>query len=152
MDSIKKDSRQARDAIRWLENQFKNGNRFLRAQADNEKHQHHNHHHHLDSSLKKKDLDLWRFYQLIDCCKYFQEETNLNDESKKLDVVTLLVNSDINDKHKTDPKSYFSIAKQNSKFKFLSKARIQMTNCCILFSDIQLQNIKDFHSKLNLLK
>ena len=111
MDSIKKDSRQARDAIRWLENQFKHGNRFLRAQTDNEKHSTHQ----ADSSLKKKDLDLWRFYQLIDCCKYFQEDTNLNDESKKLDIVTLLTNSECNEKHKSDPKSYFNIAKQNSK-------------------------------------
>lgn len=86
-------------------------NRFLRAQTDNEKKVTQ-----IDSNLRKKDLEMWRFYQSIDCCKYFQEETNLNIEEKKLDVVTLLVNNDVNEKNKSDLKSYYNIAKQNSKF------------------------------------
>ena len=67
LDSIKKESKLAREAIRWLENQFKLGNRFLRAQKHDEKISSHN-----DANLKKKDFDKWIFYQLIDCCKYFE--------------------------------------------------------------------------------
>jgi protein SMG5 len=67
LDSIKKESKLAREAIRWLENQFKLGNRFLRAQKHDEKISNQN-----DSNLKKKDFDKWMFYQLIDCCKYFE--------------------------------------------------------------------------------
>jgi hypothetical protein len=29
LDELKKDQREARDAIRWLENQFRLGNRYL---------------------------------------------------------------------------------------------------------------------------
>lgn len=109
LDSIKKDSKQARDAIRWLETQFKQGNRFLRAQTHNEKLVAN-----YDSILKKKDIDLWRFYQLIDCCKYFQEKAVLNNKSddKRLNMITILTFCELR-----DPKNQESIeiAKENSK-------------------------------------
>ncbi len=75
LDAIKKDSKLAREAIRWLENQFKQGNRFLRAQTQNEKVAYQN-----DggaAALKKKDFDKWMFYQLVDCCKYFEVIFNI---------------------------------------------------------------------------
>ena len=114
LDSIKKDSKQAREAIRWLETQFKQGNRFLRAQTHNEK---------IVANydlilLKKKDLELWRFYQLIDCCKYFQEEAVLNNknEDKRLNMITILINCELRDQKSQES---IEIAKENSKF-FLS--------------------------------
>ncbi len=61
---------------------------------------------------------MWRFLQLIDCCKYFQEESNFKKEEKKTDVVTLLINGEISEKSKIDPKSFYSIAKQNRKLNF----------------------------------
>lgn len=111
---MKKESKLAREAIRWLENQFKQGNRlhdqflyillifflnssfkidmknlrFLRAQNQNEKLTKT-----IDRSLKKKDVDLWCFQQLVDCCAYFQQhqQTLNGGESKKSsNMVTLL--------------------------------------------------------------
>ncbi len=37
LDELKRTSGRARDAIRWLESQFRQGNRFLRMQRNNEK-------------------------------------------------------------------------------------------------------------------
>ncbi len=115
LDSIKKDSKQAREAIRWLENQFKQGNRFviivscvfqkfnfklfkrfLRAQIQSEKIACN-----YDSNLKKKNLELWRFYQLIECCKYFQNTINQenlhNNEDKVTNMITILTHNDLQD-------------------------------------------------------
>lgn len=102
LDSIKKDSKLAREAIRWLENQFKQGNRFLRAQTQNEKI---NSGH--DMAMRKRDLELWRFYQLIDCCKYFQEEstgqsTSSQSLESRVNIITILTFSDLADEKCTN--------------------------------------------------
>ncbi|CAF0946867.1 unnamed protein product [Brachionus calyciflorus] len=90
LDMMKRDSKEAREAIKWLEIQFKNGNRFLRAQNQHESNEK------LNPGLKKKDLDLWRFNQIIDCCLFFQQQSTLNNpEPKKPSMVTLLVNDDV---------------------------------------------------------
>jgi protein SMG5 len=94
---MKKDSQLAREAIRWLENQFKQGNRFIRAQIQNEKISNNNR----QQLLKSKDIDAWRFSQLIDCCKYFKQqfEVNKNDQHKDgiTQMVTLLTNHNLHE-------------------------------------------------------
>jgi protein SMG5 len=114
LDSIKKESKEARLAIRWLEGQFKQGNRFLRAQTHNET---------LSSSsnsqnltLKKRDLSAWQFGQLIDCCKYLQSLGLENDETKgnnKQIMVTLLLND--YGKEIQEKETVINDAKQNGK-------------------------------------
>jgi protein SMG5 len=118
--SIKKDSKLAREAIRWLENQFKQGNRFLRAQTQNEKI---NYGH--DMTLRKRDLELWRFHQLIDCCKYFQEEStihsnNSHSHENRANIITILTFSELNDE------------------KFKNMVKLSAEN------SIKLENIKEF--------
>ena len=98
LDATKKDSKQAREAIRWLESQFKQGNRFLRAQSHNERINHSSH-----SSLKKKDVEAWGYSQLLECCRFFQKEsasmsTNAGlTVEKRSNMVTLLTNNDPSD-------------------------------------------------------
>lgn len=88
IDLMKKESKQAREAIKWLEIQFKNGNRFLRAQNQHEINDKAN------LNLRKKDYDFWRYSQIIDCCIYFQNQFTLNNQdSKQSNVVSLLTNN-----------------------------------------------------------
>lgn len=54
MDELKRTSGRARDAIRWLEAQFRQGNRFLRMQRNNEKQSIP-----LVSYPRKKDNEAW---------------------------------------------------------------------------------------------
>jgi len=94
LDRMKKDNARARDTIRWLEQQFKQGNRFMRAQNQNEKISSNE-----NSGLvnKKKDLEAWCYLQLIDCCKYFQQEANggyIADGSNRQNMVTLLTSNE----------------------------------------------------------
>lgn len=129
LDRMKKDSKLAREAIRWLENQFKQGNRFMRAQNQNEKISSNE-----TSGLinKKKDLDAWCFLQLVDCCKYFQQEASgTNDaESNKQNMVTLLTSDEkeaVEKFQETHFKLALNYAKENGKYFFLCKC----PNCFI---------------------
>ncbi len=68
-------------------------------------------------NLKKKNIELWRFYQLIECCKFFQQE-------KLEKLVTLLVINETYEKS-AESNSIKEIAEINSKLKndivFLNK-------------------------------
>lgn len=62
LDFLKKENGGARDAIRYLEVEFKKGNRYLRCQKDAgksfERHK-----------LKRQDVDAWHLYKILDSCK-----------------------------------------------------------------------------------
>ena len=125
---MKKNSKLAREAIRWLENQFKHGNRFIRAQVQNETSTSKSSRQ-VTGNLKNKDLESMRISQLVDCCKYFQENHNLVDRDENVvNMVTLLVSSEVlNDEHLS----------ANTRNLLLS---CQMEN-------INFKNIIDFHEK-----
>lgn len=78
---MKKEKLEAREAIRWLEFQFQQGNRFFRAQRHQER---------LPIPLikypKKKDKDSYIFIQIIECCHYLAQQ-----QKASTDLVTLLM-------------------------------------------------------------
>ncbi|XKL69364.1 hypothetical protein PGB90_007133 [Kerria lacca] len=82
LDELKRTSSRARDAIRWLESQFRQGNRYLRMQRNNEK-----------QSIpsvpypRKKDNEAWLFMQIMECCYYLNNFSNdkTNAPTKKED-------------------------------------------------------------------
>lgn len=118
---MKKDSKQAREAIRWLESQFKQGNRFLRAQSHNEKSS--DHAAGANSALKKKDVDAWRSSQLLECCRFFQRESGTADD-KRSSMVTVLTNNDPSDPNvDAKLKSLLSQSEQQSKPASAARAR-----------------------------
>ena len=119
LDRLKKDSKLAREAIRWLEHQFKQGNRFMRAQNQNEKISSNE-----NSGLinKKKDLDAWCFLQLIDCCKYFQQEANGGNNADRQNMVTLLTSDEkeaVDKFQETNFRLALNYAKENGNFSSL---------------------------------
>ncbi|CAF0770789.1 unnamed protein product [Rotaria sordida] len=86
LDELKKEQREARDAIRWLENQFRLGNRFIRTQAVHER---------LTNQNKKKNnknKDFIRFQEIIDCCLYFTQQSSLDKQTttNSMSTVNLL--------------------------------------------------------------
>lgn len=81
LDEMKKDKLEAREAIRWLEYQFQQGNRFFRAQRHQER---------LPIPLikypKKKDKEGHMFIQIIECCHYLAQQ-----QKTATNLVTLLM-------------------------------------------------------------
>ncbi|CAF3389469.1 unnamed protein product [Rotaria sp. Silwood1] len=83
LDELKKEQREARDAIRWLENQFRLGNRFIRTQAVHER---------LTNQNKKKNnknKDFYRFQEILDCCLYFTQQSNLDKQTTNNSISTV---------------------------------------------------------------
>ncbi|CAF4023587.1 unnamed protein product, partial [Rotaria sp. Silwood2] len=83
LDELKKEQREARDAIRWLENQFRLGNRFIRTQAVHER---------IANQNKKKNnktKDFYRFQEIIDCCLYFAQQSNLDKQTTNNSMSTV---------------------------------------------------------------
>lgn len=81
LDDLKREKLEARDAIRWLESQFHQGNRFFRAQRPHER-----------TALpfikypKKKDKAAFVYIQIIECCHYFAQQ-----QKGASNLVTLLM-------------------------------------------------------------
>ncbi|KAJ7339642.1 Protein smg5 [Desmophyllum pertusum] len=69
LDELKKYDSGAREATKFLEQEFKKGNRWIRAQKDNET---------LDGGRRRgryEDVALWRFNQIINCCRFLVSQT-----------------------------------------------------------------------------
>ncbi|XP_078314281.1 nonsense-mediated mRNA decay factor SMG5-like isoform X2 [Crassostrea virginica] len=69
LDFLKKESVGAREAIRWLEVEFRKGNRYIRAQKSNEKVADH-----MPKNLKKSNRDLWSLYEILSCARYLAQQ------------------------------------------------------------------------------
>lgn len=80
LDELKKYDSGAREATKFLEQEFKKGNRWIRAQKDHET---------LDGGRRHgryEDVAVWRFNQIVNCCRYFVSQTGKG-------LVTLLTGS-----------------------------------------------------------
>ncbi|KAK9693928.1 PIN domain [Popillia japonica] len=81
LDDLKREKLEARDAIRWLESQFHQGNRFFRSQRLQER---------LPIPYikypKKKDKDTLIYIQIIECCHYLSQQ-----QKGASNLVTLLL-------------------------------------------------------------
>ena len=73
LDDMKRQNNDARVAIKWLEQQFQKGNRWLRPQKAQEKK--------LVDRLaypKRKQREDWYFIKIVECCNYFINMRSLN--------------------------------------------------------------------------
>ncbi|KAK3601212.1 hypothetical protein CHS0354_004412 [Potamilus streckersoni] len=86
LDFQKKESMGAREAIRWLESEFRKGNRCIRAQKSSEKLQGG-----VPRNMKKKNRETWCILEILNCAQYLaQQGGDLGSES----MVTILSTSD----------------------------------------------------------
>ncbi|KAI8793396.1 nonsense-mediated mRNA decay factor SMG5-like [Biomphalaria glabrata] len=70
LDLQKKDSANAREAIRWLEAQLRKGNRYIRAQKPKETLSTQQH-----GLLKKRNREAWYYLELLGCARYLAQQT-----------------------------------------------------------------------------
>lgn len=85
LDDLKRENSEARDAIRWLESQFQQGNRFFRAQRPQERTPIP-----LIKYPKKKDKEMLSYIQIIECCHYLTQQ-----QKGASNLVTLLLGNQI---------------------------------------------------------
>lgn len=101
LDDLKREKLEARDAIRWLESQFHQGNRFFRVQRPHER-----------TPLplikypKKKDKSAFVYIQIVECCHYLVEE-----QKYASNLVTLLVGNQNTLNGENKEISYVGLAK-----------------------------------------
>ncbi|NXG38673.1 SMG5 protein, partial [Dromaius novaehollandiae] len=89
LDFLKKENAGARDSIRYLEAEFKKGNRYIRCQKDVgksfERHK-----------LKRQDLDAWNLYKILDSCKQLTV-SQASGEDDTTGMVTIITGFQLED-------------------------------------------------------
>nr|XP_034953676.1 protein SMG5 [Zootoca vivipara] len=92
LDFLKKENAGARDSIRYLEAEFKKGNRYIRCQKEVgksfERHK-----------LKRQDLDAWNLYKILDSCKQLTTSQG-GSEDDSSGMVTILTGFQLDDPSK----------------------------------------------------
>ncbi|XP_062367171.1 nonsense-mediated mRNA decay factor SMG5 isoform X2 [Cinclus cinclus] len=100
LDFLKKENAGARDSIRYLEAEFKKGNRYIRCQKDVgksfERHK-----------LKRQDLDAWNLYKILDSCKQLTVSQG-SGEDDTMGMVTIITGFQLEDP------SLFSVPMQSA--------------------------------------
>ncbi|XP_041253149.1 protein SMG5 isoform X2 [Onychostruthus taczanowskii] len=113
LDFLKKENAGARDSIRYLEAEFKKGNRYIRCQKDVgksfERHK-----------LKRQDLDAWNLYKILDSCKQLTVSQG-SGEDDTTGMVTIITGFQLE-----DPSS-FSVPMQSA-IQAAANASIEIKN------------------------
>ncbi|NXS93793.1 SMG5 protein, partial [Jacana jacana] len=113
LDFLKKENAGARDSIRYLEAEFKKGNRYIRCQKDVgksfERHK-----------LKRQDLDAWNLYKILDSCKQLTVSQG-SGEDDTTGMVTIITGFQLEDP------SVFS-APMQSAIQAAASASVEMKN------------------------
>ncbi|KAM4603240.1 nonsense-mediated mRNA decay factor SMG5 [Discoglossus pictus] len=89
LDFLKKENAGARDGIRYLEAEFKKGNRYIRCQRDAGKSFERN-------KLKRQDKDAWHLYKILDSCKQLTVSQGSSEEDTA-GMVTIITGFQIDD-------------------------------------------------------
>lgn len=120
LDFLKKENAGARDGIRYLEAEFKKGNRYIRCQKEAGKSFERN-------KLKRQDVDAWHLYKILDSCKQLTVSQGSNEE-ETAGMVTIITGFQI------DEPECFSSAMQSA----LQAAAS---------SNIEIKNVLDFYKQ-----
>ncbi|XP_063802960.1 nonsense-mediated mRNA decay factor SMG5 isoform X1 [Pseudophryne corroboree] len=120
LDFLKKENPGARDGIRYLEAEFKKGNRYIRCQKEAGKSFERN-------KLKRQDTDAWHLYKILDSCKQLTVTQGSNEE-ETAGMVTIITG------FKLDDPECFSFAMQSA---------LQAASG----SNIEIKNVLDFYKQ-----
>ncbi|XP_075048836.1 nonsense-mediated mRNA decay factor SMG5 isoform X1 [Mixophyes fleayi] len=120
LDFLKKENAGARDGIRYLEAEFKKGNRYIRCQKEAGKGFERN-------KLKRQDTDAWHLYKILDSCKQLTVTQGSNEE-ETAGMVTIITGFQLD-----DPEC-FSSAMQSA---------LQAASG----SNIEMKNVLDFYKQ-----
>ncbi|KAM4013664.1 nonsense-mediated mRNA decay factor SMG5 isoform 2-T2 [Anomaloglossus baeobatrachus] len=120
LDFLKKENAGARDGIRYLETEFKKGNRYIRCQKEAGKSFERN-------KLKRQDTDAWHLYKILDSCKQLTVTQGSNEE-ETAGMVTIITGF-----HLDDPECF--------------SPAVQSALQAISSSNIEMKNILDFYKQ-----
>uniref|UniRef100_A0A673IHI7 Nonsense-mediated mRNA decay factor n=1 Tax=Sinocyclocheilus rhinocerous TaxID=307959 RepID=A0A673IHI7_9TELE len=82
LDLLKKENSGARDGIRFLETEFRKGNRYIRCQKDTGRSFERD-------KLKRQDIEAWHLYKMVDSCRQLTGSQSSGDEDTA-GMVTIL--------------------------------------------------------------
>nr|CAB3266394.1 protein SMG5-like [Phallusia mammillata] len=110
LDFLKKESPGAREAIRYLESEFKRGNRYIRAQGTDEE---------AEGcakgeppKLRRTDMAAWRLYRILECCRFLMQKEakkTKTDVSEHNGIVAILTRE--TDSYTTEQSTALAAAK-----------------------------------------
>ncbi|KAK2909842.1 nonsense-mediated mRNA decay factor SMG5 [Channa argus] len=82
LDRLKKENAGARDSIRFLESEFRKGNRYIRCQKESGRSFERD-------KLKRQDIEAWHLYKMVDSCRQLTVSQSNGDEDTA-GMVTIL--------------------------------------------------------------
>ncbi|XP_033836605.1 nonsense-mediated mRNA decay factor SMG5 isoform X2 [Periophthalmus magnuspinnatus] len=89
LDRLKKDTPGARDGIRFLETEFRKGNRYIRCQKEVGRSFERD-------KMKRLDIEAWHLYKMVDSCRQLTVSQSLGEEDTA-GMVTILTGRDVDE-------------------------------------------------------
>uniref|UniRef100_A0A4W5PCK0 Nonsense-mediated mRNA decay factor n=1 Tax=Hucho hucho TaxID=62062 RepID=A0A4W5PCK0_9TELE len=89
LDHLKKENAGARDGIRFLESEFRKGNRYIRCQKESGRSFERD-------KLKRQDIEAWHLYKTVDSCRQLTVSQSNGDEDTA-GMVTILTGHSVED-------------------------------------------------------
>nr|XP_057908875.1 nonsense-mediated mRNA decay factor SMG5 [Doryrhamphus excisus] len=89
LDRLKKENAGARDSIRFLESEFRKGNRYIRCQKESGRSFERD-------KLKRQDIDAWHLYKMVDSCRQLTVSQS-NGDDDTAGMVTLLTGHQVDE-------------------------------------------------------
>uniref|UniRef100_A0A3B4XRQ2 Nonsense-mediated mRNA decay factor n=1 Tax=Seriola lalandi dorsalis TaxID=1841481 RepID=A0A3B4XRQ2_SERLL len=89
LDRLKKENAGARDGIRFLESEFRKGNRYIRCQKESGRSFERD-------KLKRQDIEAWHLYKMVDSCRQLTVSQNNGDEDTA-GMVTILTGHQVDE-------------------------------------------------------
>uniref|UniRef100_A0A8C2GAM1 Nonsense-mediated mRNA decay factor n=1 Tax=Cyprinus carpio TaxID=7962 RepID=A0A8C2GAM1_CYPCA len=89
LDLLKKENSGARDGIRFLETEFRKGNRYIRCQKESGRSFERD-------KLKRQDIEAWHLYKMVDSCRQLTGSQSSGDEDTA-GMVTILTGHSLED-------------------------------------------------------
>uniref|UniRef100_A0A3Q2PHQ4 Nonsense-mediated mRNA decay factor n=1 Tax=Fundulus heteroclitus TaxID=8078 RepID=A0A3Q2PHQ4_FUNHE len=89
LDRLKKENAGARDGIRFLESEFRKGNRYIRCQKESGRTFERD-------KLKRQDIEAWHLYKMVDSCRQLTVSQSNGDEDTA-GMVTILTGHEVDE-------------------------------------------------------
>lgn len=118
LDLLKKENSGARDAIRFLETEFRKGNRYIRCQKETGRSFERD-------KLKRQDIEAWHLYKMVDSCRQLTGSQSSGDEDTA-GMVTILTGHSLEE-----------LTKRSASMKVAVQA--------VAAAGMELKNITDFY-------
>ncbi|KAG2462079.1 SMG5 protein, partial [Polypterus senegalus] len=130
LDFLKKENAGARDGIRFLESEFRKGNRYIRCQKESgksfERHK-----------LKRDDIDAWHLHKIIDSCRQLTVSQG-NGEEDTAGMVTILTGFQIDEDNFSSLSPHMQVFREDGIISGYRHPRSSALDCVL--SSFQMTN------------